>query len=438
MGHDQLKMAACLSLFSGNAKMTKGGSRIRGDIHVLFLGDPGTGKSQILQNCAIISPRSVYTSGRGASAAGLTAAVVRENDITGMQLEAGALVLASGGVACIDEFDKMKQEDRVAIHEAMEQQTVSIAKAGIIATLQAQTAIIAAANPKMGRYDDYATPSENINLPPPILSRFDLIFVVRDTPERNSDDKIADHILHSHMEGYDETYIEEVDDATNQNKKSEWIPLELLKKYIRHARNVCHPRLTREAAQKIKEFYINLRNSTQPGADKPAITIVARNLDGIVRMCEAYAKMAFRDYVSLDDVNTIIELVKKSLHDIGYDAETGTIDMDRMLTGTSSNKRQKFRKILDSIKALQKDNPSQNLKFEDIFEPNAAIEGVTEEFLKEALEMWLKDGTLYQPKPKEYRLIGNSKKWKKSGDNPNSESQDKGENNATEPPPRKN
>jgi replicative DNA helicase Mcm len=311
-------------------------------------------------------------------------------------------VLASGGTACIDEFDKMKETDRVAIHEAMEQQTVSIAKAGIVATLQSKTSIIAAANPKSGRYDDYKTPADNINLSPPILSRFDLIFIVRDKPNQHEDDRIADFVLSSHMEGYDDTYMEE--DKTKKSSTSledQYIQLDLLKKYVRYARNTCHPQLTRETAARIKAFYVKMRNS-QPG-ESAAIAIVARTLEGIIRMCEAYAKMAIRDFVLIEDVDDVIELVNRSLKEVGFDQETGAIDVDRVLTGNPKSKKDKIRKILDKIQELQEQIPKAPVTLDDIFTPLASG-GITRSFLEEALEELTKEATIYQPKPGEYRV----------------------------------
>ncbi|MCF2141228.1 MAG: AAA family ATPase [Candidatus Lokiarchaeota archaeon] len=821
LGHEHLKMAAALSLFGGNRKVKKDGSKLRGDIHVLFMGDPGTGKSQILQNCAQISPRSVYTSGKGASAAGLTAAVIKESDNAGLQLEAGALVLASGGVACIDEFDKMRKQDRSAIHEAMEQQsyhpsfeftlsdnsripigkfvdnlfakspqkiidgvdceilpirdlnyevistnfneiltipidrvsrhkapdsfieitysngrkilvtpehpvfilennkictrsaenilpgmdvpsininrinnnkllplltqidiednsidipshlsqdlafflgnllsenatlqegsneiilfnrnqtkisemqelikkifknkneiiirkektyrivsksiiqflqfnfleilksgvhkrispsvfnspdhirisflnavfkgigkiksetviiytssqklaedyqdllltlgihsciqekkennenndkdleiskkskkyyeilimrdslerfssivigselvsdelldiierskenfqaddkipqnlqlfhwikiksikkitnsdsiysdwvydvtieptenfishglvlhnTISIAKAGIVATLQSKTAIIAAANPKHGRWNEYETAANNINLSPPILSRFDLIFIVRDIPEKGMDDRIADYILKNHMMGFDETFYAEQDvDDKKLPRNEDFIPMELLKKYVQYAKVNSHPKLTREAAELIREFYIKMRSSTPEGST--AVPIVARTLDGMVRMSEAYAKMALRDFVKKEDAEAAIELLKRSLRDIGYDEETDQYDVDVMYTGTSSSKRQRLNLILNKIKELQLANPKAELTFEDIFEPIANEKGITEEFVRAALEQWVKDSELYHPHPDTWRMTTPPKKPK--------------------------
>ncbi|UYP48119.1 hypothetical protein NEF87_004404 [Candidatus Lokiarchaeum ossiferum] len=311
---------------------------------------------------------------------------------------------------CIDEFDKMRKQDRSAIHEAMEQQTISIAKAGIVATLQAQTAIIAAANPKQGRWNDFETPAANINLSPPILSRFDLIFIVRDVPEKNSDDRIAQYILRNHMEGHDETFVDEEEKKKNIPTEDDFIPMDLLKKYIQYCKNNCHPKLTRESARKIQDYYVKMRTSNP---DNPtAVSIVARTLDGMVRMSEAYAKMALRDVVLLEDTEAMISLLDRSLHEIGYDKETGKVDMDVMLTGTSSNKRNKLNLILEKIRELQLEDPSEDLTWEDIYEPLATVEGVTEQFIKSALEEWHKDGTLYCPKNDHYRLSTKPKQGK--------------------------
>jgi len=406
LGHDHLKLAAALSLFGGVQKIKKDGSKLRGDIHVLLLGDPGTGKSQILQNCAQISPRSIYTSGKGASAAGLTAAVMKEGDNSGMALEAGALVLASGGVACIDEFDKMRRQDRTAIHEAMEQQTVSIAKAGIVATLQAKTAIIAAANTKNGRWNDYDSAAANINLSPPILSRFDLIFVVRDIPAKAKDDQIAQYILQNHMEGFDEMY-DESDGAKKEGGltalQRDFISMDLLKKYIRYCKNNAHPKLTKAAAERIRKYYVKVRS--QNPENPTAVSIVARNLDGMVRLSEAYAKMALRDFVTNEDVEAIIVLEDQYLHDVGYDEETGIQDMDKVLTGTSTSKRKKLTLILDKIKELQQANPRQALDLNDIYEPISSIDGISEQFVRQALEQWHKEGTLISPRDGKYKLV---------------------------------
>ncbi|MFX0145581.1 MAG: minichromosome maintenance protein MCM, partial [Candidatus Hodarchaeota archaeon] len=325
-GREDLKMASALSLFGGTRKKKPGGGYKRGDIHVLFVGDPGTGKSEILKSAIEVSPRGLYTSGKGSTAVGLTAAVIKDTETGQMNLEAGVVVLANGGVAAIDEFDKMDTADRSALHEAMEQQTVSIAKAGIVATLKAQTAIIAAANPYSGRYDRYKTPTQNIRLPPSLLSRFDLIFIVVDKPNPADDAQMAEFILRNSMLDPEET-LEENDNSIAP------ISSDLLKKYIKHARRTCNPILSDEAKERIKQFYLELRG--QYDSEDAIISILARNLDALVRLSEAYAKMAFKNKVDKEDVEEIFKLFKRYLKDTGYDETTGKIDMDRIFVGQS-------------------------------------------------------------------------------------------------------
>jgi DNA replication licensing factor MCM5 len=198
-GNADIKKAIACLLMGGSKKILPDGMRLRGDINVLLLGDPGTAKSQLLKFVEKVSPIAIYTSGKGSSAAGLTASVQRDTQTREFYLEGGAMVLADGGVVCIDEFDKMRDEDRVAIHEAMEQQTISIAKAGITTILNARTSVLAAANPIFGRYDDLKSPGENIDFQTTILSRFDMIFIVRDDHDRNRDERIAKHVMGIHM-----------------------------------------------------------------------------------------------------------------------------------------------------------------------------------------------------------------------------------------------
>ncbi|MHA1520287.1 MAG: LAGLIDADG family homing endonuclease [Promethearchaeota archaeon] len=298
-------------------------------------------------------------------------------------------------------------------HGVILHNTISIAKAGIVATLQAKTAIIAAANPKHGRWNDYDTAINNINLSPPILSRFDLIFIVRDIPEKAQDDRIADYILKNHMMGDDEASVYEDDSSGTKStpKLEDFIPMDLLKKYLQYAKAHSHPKLTHEAVELIRDFYIAMRSSTQDGST--AVPIVARTLDGMVRMSEAYAKMALRDYVKKEDAQAIIDLLKRSLRDIGYDEENDQFDVDVMYSGISSSKRVRLNLILKKIKELQLANPGVALSFEDIYEPLTTEKGITEEFVRGALAQWLKDGELYQPQNDTWRLVNTPKQPKK-------------------------
>ncbi len=388
-GRGDLKLAAALSLFGGTRKLRPGGGYKRGDIHILFVGDPGTGKSEILKSAIDISPRGLYTSGKGSTAVGLTAAVIKDNETGQMNLEAGAIILANGGVAAIDEFDKMDTSDRSALHEAMEQQTVSIAKAGIVATLKAQTAIIAAANPRTGRYDRYKTPTQNINLPPSLLSRFDLIFIVTDKPDPVNDAQMAEFILQNSMEGAK-------DNINSKSNKSAPINDELLKKYIKHARRSCLPVLTEEAKEKIKEFYLKLRG--QYDSEDAIVSILARNLDALVRLSEAYAKMALRKKVLKSDVEEIIKLFKRYLKDTGYDESTGKIDMDRILVGQSRSSITKLDKMLTRLKEIFEDNNWKSLEKINVIQILELEEDLDEKWIKDALEELVKEGTLYEPR----------------------------------------
>ncbi len=388
-GREELKMATALTLFGGTRKKRPGGGYKRGDIHLLFVGDPGTGKSEILKSAIEVSPRGLYTSGKGSSAVGLTAAVIKDSDTGQMNLEAGAIVLANGGVAAIDEFDKMDTSDRSALHEAMEQQTVSIAKAGIVATLKAQTAIIAAANPRSGRYDRYKTPTQNIHLPPSLLSRFDLIFIVIDRPDPAKDAQMAEFILQNSMLGPN-------DSIESKTGNIAPIPSDLLKKYIKHARRTCHPVLTEEAKEEIKEFYLKLRG--QYDSEDAIVSILARNLDALVRLSESYAKMALRDKVIKKDVEEVIKLFKRYLKDTGYDETTGKIDMDRILVGQSRSSISKLDKMLTRLKEIFEDGNWKALERNNVIQILELEEDLDEKWIKDALEELIKEGTLYEPR----------------------------------------
>jgi replicative DNA helicase Mcm len=388
-GRVQLKMACALSLFGGTRRKKPGGGYKRGDLHFLVVGDPGTGKSEILKGTVDVSPRGLYTSGKGSTGVGLTAAVIKEGDTGQMNLEAGVVVLANGGIAAIDEFDKMDTADRSALHEAMEQQTVSIAKAGIVATLKAQTAIIAAANPYSGRYDRYKTPTQNIRLPTSLLSRFDLIFVVVDRPNPSEDAQMAEFILKNAMIKPEEEF-----DDTGENIAP--IPKELLKKYIKHAKRTCYPVLTDEAKERIKEFYLELRS--QYDSEDAIISILARNLDALVRLVEAYAKMALRDKVTKEDVEDVMILFKRFLKDTGYDETSGKIDMDRIFVGQSRSNLNRLESLMNRLKEIFEENGWRPLERNNVIQILDLEEKLDKKFIGNALEELIKEGTLYEPK----------------------------------------
>lgn len=396
-GREDLKIASALSLFGGTRKQKPGGGYKRGDIHILFVGDPGTGKSQILKSAVSISPRGLYTSGKSSTAVGLTAAAIKDSDTGQWNLEAGAIVLANGGVAAIDEFDKMDTNDRSALHEAMEQQTISISKAGIMATLIAQTAIIAAANPHTGRYDNYKTPTQNIKLPPSLLSRFDLIFVVKDKPAPAHDAQLAEFILQNSMDPSElEEEVEEEEDSLTQKRVSP-IPHTLLKKYIKYAKRNCFPSITKDSKERIKKFYLELRS--EYNTEDAIVSILARNLDGIVRLSEAYAKMALREKVLKEDVDAIIKLFKRYLRDTGYDENTGKIDVDRVVSGESRSTLNRQEKVRAKIEELFEENEWKPLDKTSVIQViEVDCEGLEKKFIQKVMGGLIKDGTLYEPK----------------------------------------
>jgi DNA replication licensing factor MCM5 len=309
-GNADIKKAITCLLMGGSKKILPDGMRLRGDINVLLLGDPGTAKSQLLKFVEKCSPIAIYTSGKGSSAAGLTASVQRDTTTREFYLEGGAMVLADGGAVCIDEFDKMRDEDRVAIHEAMEQQTISIAKAGITTILNARTSVLAAANPIFGRYDDLKTPGENIDFQTTILSRFDLIFIVRDTHDRNRDETIAKHVMNLHMNGQ----------ANNNPEASvSEIPVEKMKRYISYAKSRCAPRLSAEAAEKLSSHFVSIRRQVaRAEADanqRSSIPITVRQLESLVRISESLAKLELAPIATEKHVDEAIRLFLGSTMD---------------------------------------------------------------------------------------------------------------------------
>jgi replicative DNA helicase Mcm len=289
-------------------------------------------------------------------------------------------VLADKGIACIDEIDKMRPEDRVAIHEAMEQHTVSVAKGGIVATLNARTAILAAANPALGRYDAYKTVSENINLPVTILSRFDLIFILKDIPQRDLDEKMSAHILELHKKGT----------APVETPVS----ADLLRKYVSYSKNI-KPALTDEALQRLKEFYLEMRAVTEKIEGSP-IAITARQLESLVRLAEARARVALRKTVTAEDAEAAIVLMNKSLEEVGIDLSTNVRDIDVIMVGKPKSMQDKLRVILTEIIELSKQT--------GMIERNVLVDEVSSKHKIDASEAqrligrMIREGTIYEPK----------------------------------------
>jgi len=367
-------------LFGGVKKKKSDVGFTRGDIHVLLVGDPGVAKSVLLKYISIIAPKGRYVSGKAATAAGLTAAVVKDEFLRGWSLEAGAMVLSNKGTVCIDEIEKMNEQDRSTMHEAMEQQSVTISKANIQATLRAETTVLAAGNPKLGRFDPYTPIPSQIDISPALLSRFDVIFIIRDLPNKVQDAAIATHVLEEHQQEVIRDVVEP----------------KLFRKYVAYAKQKIKPHLTDEAVEEIKEFYIRLRN--QPGradSELKPIPITARQLEGIVRLAEAHAKMRLSLEVNAQDAKKAIELVKFSLMQVGYDEETKSFDVDRMTTGITTSKRGKILLVREVIAQLE----SKLGKLIPMEELEKALEGkITDIEMEEALTQLSKSGDIFKPK----------------------------------------
>jgi len=320
-GHEDIKRGISMLLFGGEPKNPGGKHKLRGDINVLLCGDPGTAKSQFLKYVEKTAHRAVYTTGQGASAVGLTAYVQKSPITREWTLEAGALVLADKGVCIIDEFDKMNDQDRTSIHEAMEQQSISISKAGIITSLQARCAILAAANPLGGRYNSALTFSENVDLSEPILSRFDILCVVRDTVDPVQDELLARFVTESHIRNHPSNKVVDdlnmtIDAPTMMSIPNtfgvEIIPQDLLKKYIVYSKEKVHPRLNHMDQDKVSRIYTDLRKES---SNTGSIPITVRHIESIIRISEAHARMHLREYVNEDDVNMAVRIAIESFVD---------------------------------------------------------------------------------------------------------------------------
>ncbi len=379
-GYEEIKKALILQLFSGVRKTMADGQKSRGDIHLLLVGDPGVAKSVILTFMANISPKGRYVVGKSASGAGLTATVVRDEYLRGWSLEAGAMVLANKGLVCIDELEKMDPQDRSAMHEAMEQQTITISKANVQATLRAETSVLAAANPKFGRFDPYQTIAQQIDLPPTLINRFDVIFTLRDIPDRNKDEKIAMHVLHEHQKEGEDMLIQK----------------DIFRKYIAYAKQKIDPKLSDEAVSEIKKFYVDLRNKpiTSESAMRP-IPISARQLQALIRMAEASARLRLSKTVDLQDAKQAIELMKYYLMQVGYDYESKTFDIDKATTSMTSSQRGKIFTVRDTIIELE----NRLGKMIPIEEIEHELEGkLSKEEIEEAINKLNTQGEIFKPR----------------------------------------
>jgi replicative DNA helicase Mcm len=376
-GHEVIKEAILLLIVGSVTKKLEDGSTRRGDINVLLVGDPGTAKSEMLKFAAKIAPRGLYTSGRGSTAAGLTAAVIRDKSGI-MMLEAGAVVLGDQGLVCIDEFDKIKPEDRSALHEVMEQQTCSVAKGGIVATLNARTSILSAANPMYGKYDPYKNITENVNLPVPLLTRFDLIFIVRDMPEKERDSLIASHILEIHR------------DAEHAAKPA--IEIDLFSKYLSYSKQV-EPTLTPETIDIVRNYYMDMRKVESEGM----ITVTPRQLEGLVRLATARARLLLKDRVDAEDATRAIYLVDQMMRTAGVDVNTGKTDLGVLYGKPQSvvSKEKTFMEVFRGLTGSENNDVEEKVLVDEL----AKTGKFSEEEAKKYIQKFNREGQIFERKP---------------------------------------
>ncbi|GMH34114.1 hypothetical protein BSKO_01948 [Bryopsis sp. KO-2023] len=420
-GHELVKAGLLLSLMGGVRKHTGGNGKVpvRGDIHVLIVGDPGLGKSQLLQASCSASPRGIYVCGNTSTSTGLTVSVVRDGLSGDYVFEAGALVLADGGVCCIDEFDKMTADHQTLL-EAMEQQEVSVAKAGLVANLPARTTVLAAANPIGGHYNRAKTVSENLKVSSPMLSRFDLVFILVDRPNVEMDQKLSEHVmaLHSgapsrrhaaHRSSSQSDRSAFLSSATQSdpnslegrlklkpNEEASLLPTQLLRKYIAYARMYVTPRLSNDAKTVLQTFYLHLRQSASPVDGTP---VTARQLESMVRLAEGRAKLELRELVTKKDAEEVVELMKEILYDKFID-ETGMMDFRK---GGGKGKRNEAKRFLGALGKYAHMHDKDDLSMADIYSVADAIELQVED-VREFVDHLNEEGKILKRGPNLFRV----------------------------------
>ncbi|HWG92110.1 MAG TPA: minichromosome maintenance protein MCM [Candidatus Thermoplasmatota archaeon] len=408
------KLTLLLQLFGGLEKKLPSGGRLRGDIHVLLVGDPGVAKSQLVRYMSRLAPRGIYTSGKSSSGAGLTAAAVKDEFGDGRwTLEAGAMVLADRGLLCVDEIDKMTKEDQSSMHEGMEQQSISVAKAGITATLQSRCSVLGAANPKMGRFEEFTPITEQINFPPALLSRFDVIFVLLDKPEPKRDMMLAGHILEVHRGGAIHELLKNRPDGGGYTEddvkgalKNVEPPLknDFIRKYVAYCKRTCFPVLTREALDKIRDYYVNLRRRGQQ-EEGGTVPLTARQLEAFVRLAEAGARVRLSNEVTEGDAERAIQIVEYYLKRLSGSEGGGIMDIDLVASGVSKNQRDRVRIVKEIVKDLSAG--------QDVGAPLAEIiaaaesKGLDVDKVRDILKKLATNGELFEPRGDFFRVARN-------------------------------
>ena len=378
-GHEKIKESLLLQIVGGRQKIRKDAPAKRGDIHILVIGDPGSGKSSILKRVKIVVPSARQATGMGSSGVGLTAAVIRD-EVMGWSCQAGTLVLAHKSLAILDELDKMQPDDRNNLHEAMEQQTVTVSKAGIHAELKCQCSILAGANPKFGRFRAYdKTLAEQIDLPPTLINRFDLIFPVKDLPDKEKDIRIADKILETH---------------TTESAQAR-LELPLLRKYLHKAKSIA-PIMQKESIAVLKEYYVSLRSQSITQEGVISVPISPRQVESLTRLAEAYAKLRLSATVDVCDAQHAIKLLDSCLREIAFDQSTGTFDIDRITQDLSSSQKVNISRVDQALRKLE-EKVGVIIPIEDLEE---AVKGneISPDQLEEIIQKMKKKGGLFEPR----------------------------------------
>jgi replicative DNA helicase Mcm len=385
-GYEVIKEAILYLLFGGVSKV-RSDLRVRGEINILIISDPGTGIKQLLQFAVKASPIAIYTTGKGTSGAGLTASIIQRDD-GNVELRHGALVIADSGLCVIDGIDKMRVEDRDALLPVMEQQVVTIARDGIFQSLDARTSILASANPTLGRYNPYQTPAQNINLPVTILSLFDLVFIIKDVPDAERDSMTAEKLL-----GLSSDTVMKIGPL---------IDLSLIRKYIAYAKKI-EPKISEDVMKKLRDFYVKMRTVSVEGGGASAISITARQLESLVRLAEARARVYLREEITVEDAEASILLMQRSLEQVGIDITTGEIDIDILYTGKPRSLQMQLQKVLSVISEME--HISGVVRDDDLFDALMSDHGLNRAESIRLIGVLMKDGTIYSPRPGYYKKV---------------------------------